>query len=117
MSGLLAAEMNLPAGALAAVVVLAVVEIGLAVFCIVDIVRRPAVLGGRKWLWIVLVLLFGLAGPIIYLAVGRVPPPAAAETRDEPETTTRTRAESAADLLYGPAGSPAEGAADEAGQR
>lgn len=117
MSGLFAAETTLPAGALVALVVLAVVEIGLAVFCIVDIVRRPAVLGGRKWLWIVLVVLFGLAGPIIYLAVGRVPPPAAAETRDEPEAMTRTRAESAADLLYGPAGPPAAEDADEAGPR
>ena len=117
MSGLLAAETTLPAGALVALGVLAAVEIGLAVFCIVDILRRPAVLGGRKWLWIVLVLLFSLAGPIIYLAVGRVPPPAVAETRDEPEAMTRTRAESAADLLYGPAGSPAAEDADEAGPR
>jgi hypothetical protein len=100
MTGGLGADVVMPSGALVAAIVLGVAEIALAVFCIVDIVRRPAVLGGRKWLWVLLVVLFTLPGSIIYLAVGRVPPPVV-ETRVEPETATHTRAETAADVLYG----------------
>jgi len=117
MSGLLAAQVTLPTGALlVAVVVLVVVQLALVVFCIVDIVRRPAVLGGRKWVWIVFILFFNLIGSIVYLAVGRVPPPAAEETRDEPEAMARSRAASAADLLYGPA-SQADDDPGESGTR
>ena len=75
--GLLGADSGLPAGALVALIVLGVVELGLVVYCIIDIVRRPAVLGGHKWLWIVLVLVFNLVGSIVYLAVGREQPAAA----------------------------------------
>ena len=53
-------------------VVLGIVEVALAGFCIIDIVRRPAVLGDHKWLWIILVILFAVPGSIIYLAIGRV---------------------------------------------
>ena len=102
MTGLLGADVTLPPGALVPVIILGVVEIGLAVFCIVDIIRRPAVLGGHKWLWILLVVFFNLIGSIVYLAVGREHPPAA-ETRAEPEAATRSRAQAAADMLYGPA--------------
>src|SRR5512137_1444516 len=102
MNGLFAAETTLSTGVLVAVVALGIVELALVVFCVVDIVRRPAVLGGRKWVWIVLIVFFNLIGPIVYLAIGRVAPPAAETARDEPETMTRGRAESAADLLYGP---------------
>jgi hypothetical protein len=115
MSGLSVAETTLPTGALIAVVALSIIELALVVFCIVDIVRRPAVLGGRKWVWIVFIVLFNLIGSIVYLAVGRVAPPAAEAARDEPETMTRGRAESAADLLYGPATQPAGGDPGEAG--
>ena len=62
MIALLTAETALPPGALLAAIVLGVAEVALAVFCIVDIVRRPAVLGDRKWLWIALVVLLHAAG-------------------------------------------------------
>jgi hypothetical protein len=91
----------LPPGALAAVIVLGIVDVCLAVFCIVDIVRRPAVLGGHKWLWILLVLLFTLPGSIIYLAIGREQPPAPEPARGG-DLDARSRTERAADLLYGP---------------
>ena len=74
----------------------------LAGFCIIDIVRRPAVLGDRKWLWIVLVVLFTLPGSIIYLAIGRVPAPVT-EARDDADADARPRADAAADALYAPA--------------
>ena len=98
---LLAADTTLPAGALLALVVVGILELALVVFCIVDIVRRPAVLGDRKWLWVLLVVLFAIPGSIIYLAVGRVPAPVA-EKRDDEDDDARPRADVAAQMLYAP---------------
>ena len=118
MSGAIADTVRISGGALIALVVIALIELALAVYCIVDIVRRPAVTGGHKWVWIVLVIVFNLIGSIVYLAVGRAQPEAA-ETRaePEPEAAARGRAAAAADLLYGPApgpaGSPAAGTATD----
>ena len=97
--GLISAEqLQLPPGALVAVIVLAVVELALAVFCIVDLIRRPAVLGDRKWLWVLLIVLFTLPGSIIYLAIGRVPAPAPEVAEDGGDTLPRAAA--AATALY-----------------
>jgi ABC-2 type transport system ATP-binding protein len=82
-----------------AAVVLAVLEVALAASCIVDIVRRPAVLGDRKWLWVLLVVLFALPGSIIYLAVGRVPAPAPEAPKNGGATLPRATAATTA--LYG----------------
>ena len=93
------AETTLPPGALVALIVLGVAEVALVVFCLVDLVRRPAVLGDRKWLWALLIVLFAIPGSIIYLAVGRVPAPAADPLpEDAPED--RPAADTAADALY-----------------
>ena len=100
MLAAIADNLTLSAGAVAALTIVALIELALAVYCIVDIVRRPAVLGGHKWVWIVIVAVFNLIGSIVYLAVGRAQPPVA-ETRAEPETTARGKAVVAADLLYG----------------
>ncbi len=112
----LAASTTLPPGALIAAIVLGIVEVALAAFCIIDVVRRPAVLGDRKWLWIVLIVLFQLPGSIIYLAVGRVPAPVT-ETRDDADADARPRAAAAADALYAPAPEtpPREGGGPAAG--
>jgi ABC-2 type transport system ATP-binding protein len=96
---LAAGNVTLPSNALVPVIILAIAEVALAGFCIIDIVRRPAVLGDRKWLWIVLVILFALPGSIIYLAIGRVPPPVK-ESRDDADADARPRADAAADALY-----------------
>jgi hypothetical protein len=95
------AETAMPPGVVVALVVLGLIELALVVFCIVDIVRRPAVLGEHKWVWIVIVLLFNFIGSIIYLAIGRVQPPPP-ETRAEP-AEVGGRVTAAADILYGPA--------------
>ena len=91
------AETTLPPGALVALIVLGVAEVALVVFCLVDLVRRPAVLGDRKWIWALLIVLFAIPGSIIYLAVGRVPAPAADQL---PEAEDRPPADTAADALY-----------------
>ncbi len=111
MPGTLAAETPISGGVLVAVVVLGVVELALIVVCLVDIARRPTVLGGRKWMWVVVVLLFNLIGPVVYLAVGRVPAPAGDDT-PSPDEGARDRATAAADLLYGPSGGPQHGGGD-----
>jgi Phospholipase_D-nuclease N-terminal len=105
---LVAADVIIPTGAMVALVALGLVELALVVFCIIDIVRRPAVLGDRKWVWIVIVALFNLVGSIIYLAIGRVQPPPP-ETHAEPGAAGG-RVAAAADILYGPA--PGAGASD-----
>lgn len=45
-------------------------ELGLMIFCLVDIVRRPKT-RGPKWMWIVVVVLVNLLGSIAYLLFGR----------------------------------------------
>ena len=78
---------------------LGVAEVALVVFCLVDLIRRPAVLGDRKWLWALLIVLFAIPGSIIYLAVGRVPAP---EVERQPEDASEDRpaADAAATALY-----------------
>ena len=66
---------TLPVGALIAVGVLVVLQISLVVIALVDLYRRPAaqVVSGNKWIWVAVVLLVNLLGPILYLAIGRKP--------------------------------------------
>jgi Phospholipase_D-nuclease N-terminal len=110
----LADALSLSGGEMAILVLVALAELALAVFCIVDIVRRPAVLGGRKWVWIVVVAVFNLIGSIVYLAAGRVQPEADDASHEQAaETEARGRAAATADLLYGPAPDAATGPAPE----
>jgi hypothetical protein len=48
-----------------------VVEIGLMVIALLDIVKRERVRGGNKVVWILVVVLIGVIGPIAYLLFGR----------------------------------------------
>ena len=54
--------------------VLALVELGLLAWALVDLARRPAdrVAGGSRLLWLLLCLFVQLIGPALYLVVGRV---------------------------------------------
>jgi len=56
---------------LIALIILAILQCILQVFCVVDLVRRPAVPGGNKWLWGLLIVAGGLLGCLIYLGLGR----------------------------------------------
>jgi len=38
-----------------ALLVLAIVQCILQIFCVIDLVRRPAVTGGNKWIWAALI--------------------------------------------------------------
>jgi len=49
---------------------LILLQLGLMVYCLVDLARRERV-KGPKWLWVILIVLGELIGPVVYLIVGR----------------------------------------------
>ncbi len=46
------------------------IELGLMITALVDAIRRPRT-NGPKWLWILVIILINLIGPIVYFIVGR----------------------------------------------
>lgn len=58
---------------LLALLPLILIALGLDIFALVDLARRDPrmVKGGKKWPWLLIILLVGTIGPIIYLAAGR----------------------------------------------
>lgn len=86
-------------------VVITIAELTLMVWAIVDLSQRRTVTWGNKWIWAVIIVLFGLVGPIVYFVAGRPQTPVG-ESSDEAARRSvgaAQRAGSAADLLYGPA--------------
>ena len=49
----------------------AVIQIGLLVIALRDLIRRRQVVGGNKWLWALVIVFVNIVGPIIYLLAGR----------------------------------------------
>jgi hypothetical protein len=89
----------LPTAALVALGVLLVVQLSLQVFAIVDVVKRTAQqLTLPKWVWVAIIVLGEILGPIIYLVAGRKPA-AAAEVAARGNASARGA--NAADALYG----------------
>jgi H+/Cl- antiporter ClcA len=87
----------------AAIGVLAVFGLVMLVIALLDLYRRTdnQVLGGRRWVWLLVILLVNSGlGAIIYLLAGRKPAPAVETAPDKPASE---RAEAAADSLYGDA--------------
>jgi hypothetical protein len=56
---------------LAIVIPLALIELGLLAWAIVDLVKRDVVRGGNKIVWAIIIVIFNIVGPIVYLAWGR----------------------------------------------
>ncbi|HEX3016081.1 MAG TPA: PLDc N-terminal domain-containing protein [Desulfobacteria bacterium] len=50
---------------------LAIIQLLLQIIALVDISRRPEVVGGRKWPWVLVIVIFGLLGSAVYLLAGR----------------------------------------------
>ncbi len=46
------------------------IELALMIVALVDAIRRPKT-NGPKWLWILVIILINLIGPIVYFIVGR----------------------------------------------
>jgi hypothetical protein len=47
------------------------IELGLMIVALLDVVRRERVRGGNKVVWIIVVVALGVIGPIVYLLFGR----------------------------------------------
>ncbi len=47
------------------------VELGLMVIALLDVVKRERVRGGNKVVWIVVIVAAGVIGPLVYLLFGR----------------------------------------------
>lgn len=47
-------------------------ELGLLVFALVDVIRRKRVRGDSKILWIIIIVFFQIIGPLVYLILGRM---------------------------------------------
>jgi hypothetical protein len=95
---------SLPAGVLVVLGLVLIAELALGVFALVDLVRRPrtGVVFGNKWVWVAIIVLVNLVGPILYLAIGRKPGPPVDETPSV--TAGGTTMRSVADELYGEPG-------------
>lgn len=48
-----------------------IIEIGLLVIALVDLVRRDQVRHLPKWAWAVIIIIINFIGPIAYLLLGR----------------------------------------------
>ncbi len=47
------------------------VQLGLMIFALVDLIRRKRT-KGPKWVWALIILLVNIIGPIVYLFAGRL---------------------------------------------
>ena len=67
----------------------------------VDLARRRTVRGGRKWVWVLVILAGSLPGAALYLSLGRMP-----DSEEPGSDTTHEQAGAAGrdalDRLYGP---------------
>jgi hypothetical protein len=52
------------------IIPLVVIQLGLMIYCLVDLAKREKT-KGPKWLWAIVVILGELIGPVIYLLFGR----------------------------------------------
>lgn len=98
---------DIPVALLVAIGVIWVIEVALAVYALVNLYKLPVerVVTGKKWVWVLVILLVNLIGPIIYLVAGRKPAmavdPARQMATDAAVESRQDRATAAADLLYG----------------
>ena len=48
-----------------------IIQIGLIILAFVDLNKRDKVTGGNKMIWVVIILLFQIMGPLAYFIIGR----------------------------------------------
>jgi hypothetical protein len=82
------------------VLLLLALQVATQVYALVDLARRDAVRGGRKWVWALVILLGNLPGAIGYLVAGR-PTPAVDVSNSGASTAGGEAARRAVDALYG----------------
>ena len=79
---------------------LIVVQVATQVYALVDLARRDAVRGGRKWPWALVIALGNLPGAIAYLVAGRSIPEETAPSSSGASTAGGEAARRAVDVLY-----------------
>jgi Mn2+/Fe2+ NRAMP family transporter len=87
-------------GLLVALGALVLVQVTLQVIAIVQLVKTPAQrvsIGGRKWVWALIILLGQIVGPLIWFFLGRTTEPTDVDSVLADESVRR----SAVDTLYG----------------
>ncbi len=47
-----------------------IIQLGLMIFALIDLVRRPAA-NGPRWLWALIIIVINIIGPIAYFLIGR----------------------------------------------
>jgi len=84
--------------ALAGLGVILLIELGLLAWGVIDWAKRPPEqVRGNRVLWLVLMVLVNIIGPVLYLTIGRLP-----KTEDAPFTPAAPdETSSAVDALYG----------------
>ena len=98
----LARHLGISTGLAGALLLLVAVQLGTQVYALVDLTRRDAVRGGRKWVWAVVVALGNLPGAIAYLAAGRAISPAEVSGDSGAKTAGEEAVQRAIDAVYGP---------------
>lgn len=53
------------------IIPLVVIQLGLLIFALLDLVKRPKVRGDNKLLWGILIVVVGIIGPLVYFIFGR----------------------------------------------
>lgn len=91
---------GMPREAVIALLVLVSLQLVSQVVAFIDLARRPEVYGGRKWVWVVVILLGNLLGAVLYFALGRRPD-AADPGPDTGQGSVGTAGRYALDSLYG----------------
>ena len=56
---------------LALLIPIVLLELGLLVWALLDVIRRERVRGGNKVVWILVIVLINIIGPIVYFIFGR----------------------------------------------
>ena len=104
--GIVAVSVSLPPAAVVAVAILGAVELVLFIWALIDLIRRPRTSLLPRWAWLVLMIVFGLLGPILYLALGRGEPSNAADLPapggSGGDELDESRTQRAVEVLYGP---------------
>ncbi|CUS04098.2 Negative regulatory protein YxlE [Candidatus Promineifilum breve] len=47
-----------------------ILQVGLMLFALIDLIRRPAA-NGPRWLWAFIIIFVNIIGPIAYFLIGR----------------------------------------------
>jgi hypothetical protein len=92
---------GIPREGVIALLVLLSLQLVVQLLAGVDLARRRTVRGGKKWVWVLVILAGSLPGAALYLAYGRMPDPAE-PGRDTAHEGSGTAGRDALDRLYGP---------------